>query len=264
MYGASIDMQILNDLFKYYVEATAILEKDQAYAARIEKTRQRLVPPRVGKDGTLQEWVEDYGQMEDKHRHFSHLYGLYPGNVLSVKNTPEFVEPITKVLEQRGDGACGWSRAWKMALRSRLYDGERALSIYKGLLKEQSYISLFAKCGEPLNIDGSLGQTAAITEMLVQSHEGVIDLLPAVPGEWRTGQFDGVRVRGGFELNMAWENKKITSVEIESKAGKPCRIDAGSSYKVTQDGKEIAIKTHEDGSIEFDTVKEGMYLLSIP
>jgi len=263
VYGASIDMQILNDLFRYYIEAAAILEKDQAYAAKVEKTRQRLVPPRVGKDGTLQEWTEDYGQLEDKHRHFSHLYGLYPGNVLSAKRTPEFVEPIKKVLEQRGDGACGWSRAWKMNLWSRLYDGERALSIYKGYLKEQSYLSLFAKCGEPFNIDGSLGQTAGITEMLVQSHEGVIDLLPAVPNEWRTGQFDGVRVRGGFELNMAWKDKKITTVEILSRAGQPCRINAGNGYKVTREGKEIAVKTDKDGSIEFDTIKGGKYLLSV-
>jgi alpha-L-fucosidase 2 len=262
-YGASIDMQILNDLFRYYVEATAILEIDQAYAAKVEETRQRLVPPRIGKDGTLMEWTEDYGQMEDKHRHFSHLYGLYPGNVFSVKKTPEFIEPIKKVLEQRGDGACGWSRAWKMNLWSRLYDGERALSIYKGYLKEQSFLSLFAKCGEPLNIDGSLGQTAGITEMLVQSHEGVIDLLPAVPDEWRTGEFDGVRVRGGFELNMAWDDKKITTVEILSKAGKPCRINAGSGYKVTQDGKEVAIKTNGDGSLEFETIEGGLYLLSV-
>jgi len=151
----------------------------------------------------------------------------------------------------------------RTALRSRLYDRERALSIYKGFLKEQSYVSLFAKCGEPLNIDGSLGQTAAITEMLVQSHEGVIDLLPAVPDEWRTGDFDGVRVRGGFELNMAWKDKKITTVEIESKAGKPCRINAGSGYKVTQDGRGIEIKTNEDGSIEFDTIEGDMYLLSV-
>jgi len=263
VYGSSIDMQILNDFFRYYIEASAILEKDQAYAAKVEKTRQRLVPPRVGKDGTLQEWTEDYGQLEDKHRHFSHLYGLYPGNVLSAKRTPEFVEPIKKVLEQRGDGACGWSRAWKMNLWSRLYDGERALSIYKGYLKEQSYLSLFAKCGEPFNIDGSLGQTAGITEMLVQSHEGVIDLLPAVPNEWRTGQFDGVRVRGGFELNMAWKDKKITSVEILSTAGKPCRIDAGNGYKVTQDGREIPVKIHGDGSVEFDTTEGGRYLLGM-
>jgi alpha-L-fucosidase 2 len=98
--------------------------------------------------------------------------------------------------------------------------------------------------------------------MLVQSHEGVIDLLPAVPNEWSTGQFDGVRVRGGFELNMIWKDKKITSVEIESKAGKPCRVDAGNGYKVTHDGKEIEVKTHEDGSIEFDTIEGGTYLLT--
>jgi len=261
-YGSSIDMQILNDLFKYYVAATIVLEKDQAYAARVEKARQRLVPPRIGKDGTLQEWTEDYGQMEDKHRHYSHLYGLYPGNVLSAKRTPKFVESIKKVLEQRGDGATGWSRAWKMALWSRLYDGERALSIYKGYLKEQCYLSLFAKCYTPLQVDGSFGLTAAITEMLAQSHEGVIDLLPAVPNEWSTGQFDGVRVRGGFELDMVWKDKKIARVEILSTAGKPCRIVAGYGYKVTRNGKEIAIKTNEDGSIEFDTIKGGKYLLS--
>jgi len=261
-YGSSIDMQILNDLFKYYGEATAILGKDQAYAADVEKIRNRLVPPRIGKDGTLQEWTEDYAQLEDEHRHFSHLYGLYPGNVLSVKKTPELIEPIKKVLEQRGDGACGWSRAWKVNLWSRLYDGERALSIYKGYLKEQSYLSLFAKCGEPLNIDGSLGQTAGITEMLVQSHEGVIDLLPAVPNEWSTGEFDGVRVRGGFELNMAWVDKKITSVEINSLAGKLCRVSAGNGYEVTQDGKEIAVSEAEDGSLEFDTIEGLTYLLT--
>ena len=149
-----------------------------------------------------------------------------------------------------------------MALWSRLYDGERALSIYKGYLKEQCYLSLFAKCYTPLQVDGSFGVTAAITEMIVQSHEGVIDLLPAVPNEWRTGQFDGVRVRGGFELNMAWKDKKITTVEILSRAGKPCRINAGNGYKVTLDGKEVAVKAHEDGSVEFNTTEGGRYLLT--
>jgi len=262
VYGSSIDMQIIDDLFKYYGEAAAILRKDPAFASRVEQTRKRLVPPQVGKDGTLQEWAEDYAQMEDKHRHFSHLYGLYPGNVLSVKKTPEFVEPVKKVLEQRGDGSTGWSRAWKIALWSRLYDGERAFSIYKGHLKEQCYISLFAKCGTPLQVDGSFGLTAAITEMIVQSHEGVIDLLPAIPAEWSTGQFDGVRVRGGFELNMAWKDQQITSIEIISKAGKTCRIDAGDGYKVTKGGKDVPAKTHGDGSIEFDTIEGGTYLLT--
>ena len=106
------------------------------------------------------------------------------------------------------------------------------------------------------------GQTAAITEMLVQSHEGVIDLLPAVPNEWGTGRFDGVRVRGGFELNMAWKDKKITTVEIHSLAGKLCRINAGNGYEITQDGKEITVSETEDGSLEFDTIAGQTYLLA--
>ena len=171
-------------------------------------------------------------------------------------------EPIKKVLEQRGDGSTGWSRAWKIALWSRLYDGERAFSIYKGHLKEQCYISLFAKCGTPLQVDGSFGLTAAITEMIVQSHEGVIDLLPAVPAEWSTGQFDGVRVRGGFELSMVWKDKKITTVEVLSLAGKPCRINAGDGYKVSKGGKDVSAKTHRDGSLEFETIEGGTYLLT--
>ncbi len=205
--GATMDMQILKDLFDYYGKASAILEKDQKFATTVAAARARLVPSQVGKDGTLQEWAEDLEQLEDKHRHFSHLYGLYPGNVLSAKRTPELVEPIKSVLEQRGDGGKGFSRAWKMALWARLSDGDRANSIYKSYLQEQCYMSLFAKCGTPLQVDGSLGMTAAISEMLVQSHEGIIELLPALPSEWYQGNFNGVCVRGGFELDMVWLDK---------------------------------------------------------
>ncbi len=143
--GATMDMQILKDLFDYYSHATQILGKDEAYAREVTQARDRLVPSQIGKDGTLQEWMEDFGQLEDKHRHFSHLYGLYPGNVLSAQFTPEFIDPIKAVLEQRGDGGTGFSRAWKMALWARLSDGDRANAIHKGYLKEQCYPSLFAK-----------------------------------------------------------------------------------------------------------------------
>lgn len=119
VYGSTIDMQILKDLFSYYMEAAEILGKDKTYARNVESARKRLVPSQIGKDGTLQEWTEDYGQLEDDHRHFSHLYGLYPGNVLSARRTPEFIEPIKKVLYQRGDGGLGFSRAWKMARKLR-------------------------------------------------------------------------------------------------------------------------------------------------
>ena len=260
-YGSSMDMQILSDLFGYYTEAARVLGVDNDFSGRVNAAHARLVPPQVGKSGCLQEWAEDYEQMEDKHRHFSHLYGLYPGNVLSARRTPQFVEPIKCVLEQRGDGGTGFSRGWKMALWARLYDGNRANSIWKGYIKDQAYPQLFAKCFTPLQVDGSFGVTAGITEMLVQSHEGSIDLLPALPDEWGEGRFDGVCARGGFELDLKWKNKAISEVEILSKAGEICRIANGRNFRVNSNGKKVHFKTNKDGTIEFETTKGGLYQL---
>ncbi|NQY11025.1 MAG: glycoside hydrolase family 95 protein [Flavobacteriales bacterium] len=262
VYGSTIDMQILKDLFKYYVEASDILGLDKEYAKKVNAARDRLVPSMVGKDGTLQEWTEDYAQMEKNHRHYSHMYGLYPGNVLSAKRTPELVDPIKKVMDLRGDESTGWSRAWKMSIWARLYDGERSLRIYKGYLKDVCTESFFAICTGSMQVDGSHGVTAGVTEMLVQSHEGVIDLLPAVPNEWGTGQFDGVCVRGGFELDIKWKDSKITSVEVLSKAGSACVINTKGKTKVTLDGKEIKTKSNKDGSIEFETIKGKTYQIT--
>jgi len=258
--GATMDIQILKDLFKYYGQATQILGRDKEYAQEVLKSRERLVPSQVGKDGTLQEWMEDYGQLEEKHRHFSHMYGLFPGNVLSKKKTPEFVEPIKAVLEQRGDGGTGFSRAWKMALWARLSDGDRANSIYKGYLQEQCYLSLFAKCYTPLQVDGTLGVTAAISEMLVQSHEDGIELLPALPKVWDAGRFKGVCTRGAFELDMQWENNAIKTVEILSKAGKNCKISTYKNAQVFRDGNPVQFKEN-NGYIEFPTEKGNIYTL---
>ncbi|WP_167613690.1 glycosyl hydrolase family 95 catalytic domain-containing protein [Maribellus sediminis] len=261
-YGSSIDIQILTDLFGYYIESSKILGLDAEFAEKVAKARQKLSPPKVGKDGTLQEWAEDYEQLEDKHRHFSHMYGLYPGNVISAKRTPQYIEACKALLEQRGDGGTGFSRGWKMALWARLFDGNRANTIFKGYIQEQCYPQLFAKCGKPLQIDGTMGVAAGITEMLVQSHEGAIDLLPALPDEWTEGHFDGVCVRGGFELDMSWEDKIITKVEIKSKAGKICRIDDGANFRITKDRKKVAVTTHKDGSVEFQTIRGEVYQLT--
>ncbi|TSA33568.1 MAG: glycoside hydrolase family 95 protein [Porphyromonadaceae bacterium] len=261
-YGSSMDEQILTDLFGYYAEASRILGVDQEFAQKVAAARARLVPPQIGRNGSLQEWSEDYEQMEDKHRHFSHMYGLYPGNVLSTKRTPQFVDAINAVLEQRGDGGTGFSRGWKMALWARLYDGDRANKIFKGYIKEQAYPQLFAKCYTPLQVDGSLGVTAGITEMLMQSHEGVIELLPALPKEWSTGEFKGVCARGAFELDMKWKEGKITNVEVLSKQGQICRIKPGLKAKVKSDGRNIRYKELSDGSIEFVTKKGGRYLIA--
>lgn len=260
-YGSSIDMQILSDLFQYYADASELLDLDAEFKTKVIKARNRLVPPQIGKDGTLQEWTDDFGQLEDKHRHFSHLYGLYPGNVISAKRTPHLVEACKAVLEQRGDGGTGFSRGWKMALWARLYDGQRAASIFKGYIAEQSYPQLFAKCFTPLQIDGTQGVAAGITEMLIQSHEGVIDLLPALPDEWTEGVFRGVCARGGFELEMQWKDEEITKVDVLSKYGSLCRINAGGKFRVEKDGKRIRVSSHEDGSISFDTAEGGVYSL---
>jgi alpha-L-fucosidase 2 len=261
-YGSSIDMQILTDLFRYYLETEKILGLNSDFSNKVAAAQRRLVPPQIGKDGTLQEWTEDYGQLEDKHRHFSHMYGLYPGNVISVKKTPGVIEGCKAVLNQRGDGTTGFSRAWKMALWARLYDGNRANKIFKGYIQEQCYPQLFAKCGKPLQIDGTMGVAAGITEMLVQSHEGIIDLLPALPDEWIDGRFDGVCARGGFELDVKWKNKAVTEVEILSKAGEICRINNGRNFKVTSNGKKADSKINQDGSIEFKTTKGVSYQLT--
>jgi len=259
--GSAMDMEILTDLFGYYSKASNILGLDQDFAAKVTKARARLVPPQIGSNGSLQEWADDLEQMEDKHRHFSHLYGLYPGNVISAKRTPELVVPVKKVLEQRGDGGTGFSRAWKMSLWARLNDGNRANNIFKGYIKDQCNPSLFAKCFTALQVDGSFGVTAGISEMLIQSNEETIELLPALPDEWSTGSFNGVCARGAFELKLAWKEKMLTEVDILSKEGQYCRIKSGMLNIVSCNGKKISLTKYPDGSIGFSTVKGNSYKL---
>ncbi|WP_434036653.1 glycosyl hydrolase family 95 catalytic domain-containing protein [Formosa sp. 4Alg 33] len=257
--GATMDMQILKDLFSYYNTATEVLGVDKEFSKKVADARKLFPPNQVGKDGMLQEWTKDYAQKEDKHRHFSHLYGLYPGNVISLNKTPEFIEPVKKVLEQRGDGGTGFSRGWKMALWARLKDGDRANDIFKGYIKEQCYISLFAKCFKPLQVDGSFGVTAGITEMLIQSNEGYIELLPALPSEWADGTFNGVMARGAFEFDFSWKNNKINTVSILSKAGTTCKIKMPSNVKIMSNGKSVRFKKRANQIIEFNTDKGQTY-----
>lgn len=251
--GSTIDMQILKDLFLDFQAASDVLQLDREFSALVAEARGRLVPSQIGKDGMLQEWTEDYGQLEEKHRHFSHLYGLYPGNVISLQNTPELIESVKKVLEQRGDGGTGFSRGWKMALWARLHDGDRANSIFKGYIEEQCYPSLFAKCFTPLQVDGSFGVSAGITEMLLQSHEGEIALLPALPGEWQDGDFRGVCARGGFDLDIRWHDHRMTDLKILSKAGMPCRLKSTGIKQVLHGGTNVVITRLTDDTVEFAT-----------
>ncbi len=257
--GSSIDMQILYDLFGYYLQASDVLKKNSVFINQVKQAREKLVPPQIGSNGSLQEWADDWKSLEENHRHFSHMYGLYPGKILYEKRTPALIESYKKVLEERGDASTGFSRAWKMALWARLGDGNRANKIYKGYLKEQSCTSLFARCFSAPQVDGTFGVTAAITEMLMQSHDGFIKLLPALPDEWSEGEFKGVCARGAFELDYAWKDKKITRLKILSKAGEVCRIKSMPSMKIRSKGKPIKFVTLANGIIEFKTQKGFSY-----
>ncbi|MBS1511604.1 MAG: glycoside hydrolase family 95 protein [Bacteroidetes bacterium] len=262
-YGSTIDEQILTDLFGYVAEAAAIV-KDDAFRRQVVTARAQLAPMQVGKDGTLQEWIEDWPQTEKNHRHFSHLYGLYPGHVMSPVTTPALIAPIKKVLEQRGDGAAGWSRVWKMCEWARLFDGNRANKIFKGYIKEQCTLSMFGKCYAAMQVDAALGLEAAVNEMLVQSHEGYIQLLPALPDEWKAeGKIQGVITRGAFELDFSWHNGVAQTLQVLSKAGVPCKIKWDKGITVTQNGKIITVTKDGNGINSFSTEKMGTYIITL-
>jgi alpha-L-fucosidase 2 len=258
--GSSIDMQILHDLFGYYLKASEILGKKSDLVERVRAAREQLVPPQIGSDGSLQEWADDWRSLEKNHRHFSHLYGLYPGRVLWDKRTPALIDAYKKVLNERGDGGKGWSMAWKMALWARLGDGNRANKIFRNYLNEQSCLQMFALCGKSMQVDGTLGMTAAITEMLVQSQDSVINLLPALPDEWTSGEFRGVRTRGGFELDLTWNDKRITRLKVNSKAGGAFRMRSDSQMDMTVNGTAQRISPR-NGVIEIPTTRGVEYLL---
>lgn len=257
--GSSIDMQILHDLFGYYLEAVKELGVKSPMADAVRDARAKLVPPQIGSDGSLQEWADDWKSLEKNHRHFSHLYGLYPGRALVDTRSASILEACRRVLEERGDGGTGWSMAWKMAVWARLHEGDRSNTIFKRYLREQNCAQLFAKCGVAMQVDGTLGATAAITEMLMQSHDGVIELLPALPGEWETGSFRGVCARGGFELNFKWAKGKVGALTVKSKAGEPCRLQLGVPFDVVAEGTNVPTREVAPGVHEFPTKAGNSY-----
>jgi alpha-L-fucosidase 2 len=257
--GSSIDMQVLTDLFREYAQAAGILQMDAGMADSARGALSRLVPPRVGKDSTLQEWAEDWGQTEHPHRHLSPLYGLYPGNVFSFSKTPQLMEPCRRLLAQRGDSSAEWARAWKVALWARLHEGNRADAILKGYFRDESNPQFFGNHGFPVQVDGTLGSAAGISEMLVQSNDGVVELLPAVPDEWSSGSFDGVCTRGAFEWGVRWAGGHITEATVRSKQGLLCRLQAHGDVVVRCGGVVTRVRKIEGGVVEFPTVKGGVY-----
>jgi alpha-L-fucosidase 2 len=245
--GPTMDHMIIRDLLQNTIQASIILDADKPFRKKMEKTLEKLAPIQIGKDGRLMEWTEEFEEPEPGHRHISHLYGLHPGNQITT-HTPELMAAARKTIDYRlanGGGHTGWSRAWIINFFARLKDGEKAYENVLALLRKSTLTNLFDN-HPPFQIDGNFGGTAGITEMLLQSHAGEVELLPALPKAWEEGYIHGLMARGGFEVNIDWEKGQLKQARIVSKNGNLLKL----SYK----GKTIETNTEKGKEYLFNGV----------
>lgn len=225
--GTTFTHAVIREILLDCIEAAKVLNTDSDKIKDWQDVLLRLMPYKIGRYGQLMEWSRDIDDPNDHHRHVNHLFGLHPGHTISPLTTPELAQASRIVLEHRGDGATGWSMGWKLNQWARLHDGNRSYILYGNLLKNGTADNLW-DIHPPFQIDGNLGGTAGVTEMLLQSHARYIDLLPSLPDAWSNGSITGLRARGNFGVDIKWSNGKLTEARITSGSGEDCRIRYGN------------------------------------
>lgn len=234
--GVTFAHAVVREILLDAIQASRVLGVDANERKEWENVLEKLVPYRIGRYGQLLEWSSDIDDPKDEHRHVNHLFGLHPGHTISPVTTPELAQAARVVLEHRGDGATGWSMGWKLNQWARLQDGNHAYKLYGNLLKNGTLDNLW-DTHAPFQIDGNFGGTAGVTEMLLQSHMGFIQLLPALPDAWRNGSITGICAKGNFEVSISWKEGKLEKATFLSKSGAPCKVKYGDDelmFKTTK------------------------------
>ncbi|HET7769786.1 MAG TPA: glycoside hydrolase family 95 protein, partial [Chloroflexota bacterium] len=264
--GPAMDSQILRELFDRTIEAAELLQDDGPFRNEVAAVRARLPAERIGKHGQLQEWLEDYDEHEPGHRHISHLFALHPAAQITPRGTPDLARAARITLERRlaaGSGQTGWSRAWVANFWARLEEGDLAHQHLIELLRGSTALNLMDLHPPHIfQLDGNLGGTAAVAEMLLQSHGGELHLLPALPRAWPSGSITGLRARGGYGVDLAWESRALTRADLRVSVDGACRVRTKAPLRVTDGDGPLHGISHDAGVTAIPVRAGAVYTLT--